>query len=148
MSKNYLSKEDQELIVSAIQSAELATSGEIRVHIEPKVSMDPIKRAQEVFFSLGMEKTDQKNGVLIYLAMEDRKLAIVGDEGIHQKVGSSFWEEEKELMKSHFIKEEFAIGLSSAIEKVGEKLKAHFPYQSNDVNELSNEISFGGSENE
>ncbi|MCF8255280.1 MAG: TPM domain-containing protein [Bacteroidia bacterium] len=148
MSKNYLSKEDQELIVSAIQSAELATSGEIRVHIEPTVSIDPMKRAQEVFFSLGMEKTEQKNGVLIYLAMEDRKLAIVGDEGIHQKVGSSFWEEEKELMKSHFLKGEFAIGLSSAIEKVGEKLRAYFPYQSDDVNELNNEISFGGSENE
>jgi uncharacterized membrane protein len=91
-----------------------------------------------------MQHTAQKNAVLIYLATADQKLAIIGDEGIHEKVGDDFWQAEKELLVSHFKKNEYALGLSLAIEQVGDKLKMHFPYQKADVNELSDSISFGG----
>jgi uncharacterized membrane protein len=144
MPKENFSDKDQAQIVSAIQLAEKETSGEIRVHIESTVSIDPIERAKEVFFELGMHQTELKNAVLIYLAFNDHKLAIIGDEGIHQKVGNDFWQSEKDLMVSHFKKNEYALGLSLAIEQVGEKLKVHFPYQKADVNELSDTISFGG----
>ncbi len=148
MAKQFFSKEAQAQIVAAIQSAEKATSGEIRVHVEPKTDLAPIDRAKIVFDNLGMGKTNLKNAVLLYLSFEDRKFAIIGDSGIHEKVGDDFWQAEKELLKTYFSKNEFANGLALAITHVGEKLKAYFPYQENDVNELSNEISFGGETNE
>ncbi|MDZ4666306.1 MAG: TPM domain-containing protein [bacterium] len=148
MVKENFSLGDQDRIVSAIKDAETATSGEIRVHIEAKSKLEAFDRAKEVFIELGMGKTELKNGVLIYLALDDRKFAIIGDSGIHEKVGEVFWLEEKNLMAAHFIKGEFAIGISMAIEKIGEKLKKHFPYQSDDTNELSNDISFGDGNND
>ncbi len=144
MSKNFFSVTEQNQIVEAIHQAELATSGEIRVHIEEHCPGDPIDRAKEMFFSLKMNETEQQNGVLIYVALLDKKFAIVGDKGIHDIVHDSFWQAEKDLMKSHFVKSEYTEGLVQAIEKVGEKLKVNFPYQKDDTNELSNEISFGG----
>jgi uncharacterized membrane protein len=144
MTKNTFSKEEQQRIVDAIRHAELATSGEIRLHIEPGTSLNPVERAKEVFEQLGMGNTELKNGVLFYLAIEDRKLAIIGDSGIHQKVGDNFWQEEKELMVNHFLKGDYTTGICKAIEQVGEKLKLHFPFQQTDTNELSNDISFGG----
>lgn len=143
MTKNTFSKEEQQRIVDAIRHAELATSGEIRLHIEPGTSLNPVERAKEVFEQLGMGNTELKNGVLFYLAIEDRKLAIIGDSGIHQKVGDNFWQEEKELMVNHFLKGDYTTGICKAIEQVGEKLKLHFPFQQTDTNELSNDISFG-----
>ncbi len=144
MTKNTFSKEEQQRIVEAIRHAELATSGEIRLHIEPGTSLNPVERAKQVFEQLGMGNTELKNGVLFYLAIEDRKLAIIGDSGIHQKVGDNFWQEEKELMVNHFLKGDYTTGICKAIEQVGEKLKLHFPFQQTDTNELSNDISFGG----
>ncbi|OYU96801.1 MAG: hypothetical protein CFE21_00500 [Bacteroidetes bacterium B1(2017)] len=143
MGKPSFSKADQALIVSAIQAAEKESSGEIRVHVEPTCKLDPIERAKEVFYQLKMNSTELKNGVLIYVATEDRKIAILGDSGIHDRVGDNFWKEELEGMRNHFGSGNYAAGLSEAILHVGLKLKAHFPYQSNDTNELSNEISFG-----
>jgi uncharacterized membrane protein len=148
MANKYFSKEEEARVVSAIQAAELATSGEIRVHVEPSTKMDPIDRAKEVFFNLGMHQTELKNGVLIYLAIKDRKMAIIGDAGIHDKVGDNFWQAEKDLMKDYFSKGDYATGLSFAIEHVGIKLKIFFPYQESDTNELSNEISFGADTHE
>ena len=144
MSNKLFSESDQSKIIEAIRLAELQTSGEIRVHIEPKCKTDAIERALQVFEMLKMHATEQQNGVLIYLATKDKKFAIIGDKGIHEKVTDSFWNEEKELMKIHFSNGNFTAGLTETIYKVGEKLKLHFPYQLNDTNELSNDISFGG----
>lgn len=144
MSELFFSKEQQDKIVAAIQEAELNTSGEIRVHLEPNCTIDSVERAKQVFEELKMHETELKNGVLFYLAHSDKKFAIIGDSGIHEKVSDSFWNEEKELMKTHFIQKQFTEGLCIAIAKAGQKLKEHFPYQTNDTNELSNEISFGG----
>ncbi len=144
MPKQYFSVSDQNRIIEAIRLAELETSGEIRVHIEEHCPGDPIERAKEMFFSLNMHQTAQQNGVIIYLALLDKKFAILGDKGIHDKVTDNFWQAEKDLMKSYFVKSEYTEGLVQAIEQVGEKLKVNFPYQKNDTNELSNDISFGG----
>lgn len=148
MANHFFSAEDQQRIISAIKEAELATSGEIRVHIEPKTDKAPMERAKEVFEQLGMTNTELKNAVLIYVASKSRKLAILGDSGIHEQVGNDFWQAEKNLLTSHFAKGNYAIGLAEAIHLVGQKLKTHFPYQSTDTNELSNEISFGGAPDE
>lgn len=144
MSELFFSKEQQDKIVDAIKEAELNTSGEIRVHLEPNCSTDAVERAKQVFEELKMDQTDQKNGVLFYLAYTDKKFAILGDKGIHEIVTDAFWNEEKELMKTHFAQKQFTEGLCLAIGKAGQKLKEYFPYQTNDTNELSNEISFGG----
>lgn len=148
MAKEHFSKDDQDRIISAIKDAELATSGELRVHIERKSDLDALVRSKALFLELGMDKTDLRNGVLIYLAIEDKKFAIIGDSGIHTKVGDDFWQSEKELMAKHFKVGDFTGGLTAAIEKVGEKLKEHFPYSADDTNELSNDISFGDSKND
>jgi len=141
--EDFLSVEEEQSIISAIEVAEKNTSGEIRVHIEKVTEKDPFDRALEVFHLLEMEKTNLRNGVLFYVAVESKKFAIIGDEGIHNKVGENFWDAEKELMFSYFKKDEFSIGLQLAILEVGNKLKEFFPYKSNDTNELSNEISKG-----
>lgn len=134
--------QEQELI-EAIQSAETNTSGEIRVHIEKETKKPPMERVLEVFYFLKMDKTEQRNGVLIYIAVESKKFAILGDEGINKLVPVNFWDSEKELVLSHFKKGEFTKGLKLAIKEIGEKLVEFFPYQSNDINELPDEISKG-----
>ena len=148
MSQTFFTTEQQDQIVNAIKEAELNTSGEIRVHLEAKCKGDPYKRAQEVFEKLGMHATELKNGVLFYVAYKDKKFAILGDKGIHNKVKQNFWDSQKELLLTHFKVSEFTEGLVKAIAEAGNKLKEHFPYQQNDTNELSNDISFGGGENE
>lgn len=138
-----LSQAQEEHIVEAIQQAEEATSGEIRVHIEKRCKAEsPIERAQQVFSELKMHETELRNGVIVYVAWKDHKVAIWGDNGIHEKVGQSFWEEEVDLLISFFKKEEYETGLSEVILRIGQKLKENFPYQSDDVNELSNTISY------
>lgn len=143
MAKDFFNKEERKLIVDAIKEAELNTSGEIRVHIDSKCKEDVMDRAAYWFEKLQMHKTELRNGVLFYLAYEDHKFAILGDAGINQKVDANFWEKDKETMLNYFKQGEFAKGLSEGIKLSGEQLKAHFPYQSDDVNELSDEISFG-----
>lgn len=143
MSKTFFTTQEQDQIIESIRLAELNTSGEIRLHIEAKCEGDAYERAKVVFEQLGMHATEQKNGVLFYLAYADHKFAILGDKGIHEKVSQQFWDAEKELLLSYFKQQKFAEGLCLAIAQAGEKLKQHFPFQSNDTNELSNDISFG-----
>jgi uncharacterized membrane protein len=136
-----INKEENDLIVAAIQTAEQQTSGEIRVHIDKKCSSDPVKRAVEVFEKLGMHQTDLRNGVLIYVSFSDRKLAIIGDQGIDAVVPADFWVSTKDQMILCFKENRFADGIIAAITEAGVQLKSFFPYMKNDENELSNEIS-------
>lgn len=138
------SKTDQERIVAAIRNAEMATSGEVRVHIEQSCpETDVMERAKQVFAQLGMHKTALKNGVLFYLAFGDRKFAVLGDKGIDERVPAGFWDAIRDQMRAHFVKEAFSEGLSAGIEQAGQQLKKYFPRQDNDTNELSDDISFG-----
>lgn len=127
----------------AISSAELQTSGEIRVHFEDECKLDPVVRAWQVFEKLDMHKTELRNGVLFYVAVGTRQFAIVGDEGINKKVPEGFWEATKEIVIFHLAKGDFKTALSVGVLEAGTQLKKYFPLRSNDVNELSNEISFG-----
>lgn len=146
MAKQFFTDHEQELIVNTIKNAEQQTSGEIRVHVEPNCDSSPVERAKKVFESLGMHATELKNGVLFYVAYKDKKFAIIGDKGIHEKVSQHFWDEVKEQVGNDFKNGEFCKGLCTGIEKAGEKLRIHFPYLKDDTNELSNEISFEGGE--
>ncbi|VAW26919.1 FIG014338: Hypothetical protein [hydrothermal vent metagenome] len=141
--EDFLTKEQEQKLIQTIKVAEKNTSGEIRVHIEKISEKPPMDRALEVFHFLKMNETELKNGVLLYVAIESKQFAIIGDEGIHNKVTSSFWDSTKEIVLSNFARNEFAKGLELGILEVGEKLKNYFPYQSNDTNELSDEISKG-----
>lgn len=143
MAKHLFTTEQQNKIVQAIKDAEMNTSGEIMVHIEQKCKEDVLDRASGVFDMLGLQNTELRNGVLFYLAVKDHKFAILGDAGINKKTGESFWEEIKDFMQSEFKKGDFTNGLATGIKMAGAKLKEHFPYQSDDENELSDEISFG-----
>ena len=140
--RNFFSTEQQQVVIEAIKTAELGTSGEIRIHLENHTRKEPLLRAEEVFHQIGMDKTELRNGILIYVAVKDHKLAIVGDKGINDIVGNDFWNKEKELMIEHFKQEQYVEGLTLAIELIGEQLREHFPYQSNDVNELPDDLSF------
>lgn len=143
MSKTFFTEAEQQQIVAAIAKAELNTSGEIRLHIEARCEGDAYEHAKAVFDRLGMQHTEQKNGVLFYVAYADRKFAILGDSGIHEKVSQEFWDAEKAMLLDHFKQDKYAEGLCLAIEQAGMKLKQHFPYHDNDTNELNNDISFG-----
>lgn len=146
MPNTLFSKEQQQKIVEAIQFAEKNTSGEIRVHIEKRCKGDVMEHAIHIFEKLKMHQTRQRNGVLFYLSVNDHKLAILGDEGIHKKVPEGFWNEVRNHMIQCFKQGKFTEGLSEGIIMAGEQLKKHFPYNSKaDKNELSDEISFGGS---
>ncbi len=139
----FLTKEEEQEIVEAIQMAEKNTSGEIRVHIEKSTSIDTFDRALEVFHLLKMDETQLKNGVLIYLAVENKSFVICGDEGINDLVENDFWDSTKDAMLLHFKKGNFKQGLIDGILKAGERLKIYFPHEADDKNELSNEISKG-----
>jgi uncharacterized membrane protein len=141
---NFFSKEEKEVIKSAVKEAELNTSGEIRVHIDNHCKEDVMDRASWWFGKLEMQKTEQRNGVLFYLAVKDHKFAILGDAGINAVTPEDFWDQIKEKMLASFKGEAFANGLKEGILMAGEALKSQFPYQDDDVNELSDEISFGG----
>lgn len=141
--KTFFTKEQQSAIVQAIADAEKATSGEIRVHLETSCKGDVLDCAAYVFKKLKMHKTALRNGVLIYLAVNDRKFAILGDAGINAKVPDGFWDQIKETMVANFTQGDFTTGLIQGIQMSGDKLKAYFPLSVNDTNELSNEISFG-----
>ena len=141
--RKYFSEENKLQITNAVRVAENNTSGEIRVHIEKHCKGDVLDRAAYIFEKLEMHKTQLRNGVLFYLAIEDHKFAILGDAGINMKVPENFWEEIKDEMASKFMEGKFTEGLSTGIKQAGKQLKQHFPYQKDDVNELSDEISFG-----
>ena len=141
--EDFLSKAEEQEIVHAIVAAEKNTSGEIRVHIEEHSEKPPLERAQEVFFELKMNETKDRNGVLFYVCVADKKFAIIGDEGINNVVDGNFWNSTKEVVIANFKEKQYKKGLVDGILKAGEQLKNYFPYQSDDVDELSNEISRG-----
>ena len=139
---SFFTKEQQAQILAAVKEAENETSGEIRVHIETYCNEDVLDRAAWIFKKLGMHKTAERNGVLFYLAVSDRKFAVIGDAGINSKVPAGFWDEVKELLQKKFREGKFTEGLSEGIILAGKHLKRHFPHNKDDVNELSDEISF------
>lgn len=144
MGKNKLINEaQQKAIQAAIAEAELNTSGEIRVHIDAKCAGDPMEKAIQVFENLKMHTTAKRNGVLFYVAMADKKLAILGDQGINAVVPEDFWDAIRDAMISAFKKGAFAEGLIEGILTAGQQLKSAFPLLENDENELSNEVTFG-----
>jgi len=140
---DFFSHQEKEDIKQAIMNAELDTSGEIRVHIENTFTGEVMDRAAYIFKQLGMNKTELRNGVLIYLAVKNRRFAIIGDSGIHKVVPENYWHDIKARMLNHFRESRFSEGLIEAITSAGLQLKAHFPYHRDDVNELPDDISFG-----
>lgn len=142
LQKITLSEDDRKKIISAIEEAELNTSGEIRVHFEAKCKEDILDHAAFIFERLEMYKTEQRNAILFYMAMDDHKFAVIGDAGINAKVGDEFWQTVKDEMIPFFKEGKIADGLINGIQKAGHELKTYFPYKSNDKNELDNEISF------
>ena len=143
--KEFFTAEEKKSIVDAIRSSEKRTSGEIRVFVESRCRyMDAIDRAAELFFRLDMERTDDRNAVIIYLAIKDRQLAVFGDENIHKKVGDEYWNDVVAKMIQHFDRENFAKGLQQCVTEIGEALYFHFPYNNDtDKNELPDDIVFG-----
>lgn len=143
---DFLDKASQDAVVAAIVAAEHLTSGEIRVHVEPRLPRscrgNAVRRAVEVFGALGMEKTRLRNGVLVYVAYRSRHLAIVGDKGINERVPAGFWDEELRELVGSLSRGKAAEGLCHAIASIGERLKAYFPSTEDDENEQSDEISY------
>ncbi|RYY53100.1 MAG: TPM domain-containing protein [Chitinophagaceae bacterium] len=143
--KHFFTQEQEARIVESVRVAERRTSGEVRVFVESHCRyMDAIDRAAEIFFQLKMEKTDDRNAVLVYIALKDRQLAVFGDEGIHNKVGSEFWNREVGVMIEKFNRQDYAAGISSCVADIGETLHFHFPFDKDtDKNELPDDIVFG-----
>ena len=139
--EDFLTKQEESRIIEAIKEAENATSGEIRVHFEKNLNKDCLERAKEVFYFLKMEDTKDKNGVLFYVAIDNHKFAIIGDEGIDKAVPDNFWNSIKDNVVKEFTNGDHANGLISGILEAGKKLKEYFPFQEDDLNELSDEIS-------
>lgn len=141
----FFTKEENHLIVKAIRQAEKNTSGEVRVYVESHCSwLDAMDRAAEIFYSLKMENTDQRNAVMVYIAIKDRQLAVFGDEGIHQKVGTDYWNRVVADMLSSFNRHDYSKGIAECVIQIGDALKQHFPYdRDTDKNELPDEIVFG-----
>lgn len=141
--KEFINKDQEQLLINSIKKAELNTSGEIRVHIESKCGENVLERAVYVFNYLKMFNTAQRNGVLFYIAADSRKFAIIGDEGINNVVPKDFWDKIKQEMISYFSKGDYIKGMCVGIEEVGNSLKEYFPYQNDDINEQPDEISYG-----
>ena len=137
-----LNREEDQRVVEAIRQAERNTSGEIKVHIENRCKGDVEQRSLFIFDKLKLNETQLRNGVLIYLAIKDHKFAILGDKGINDVVEDGFWNDVKDLMLNQFKEGRFAEGLEQGIMRCGEKLKAYFPYQSDDINEIPDDISY------
>lgn len=143
MTHTLFSPEEQAQITSAIQSAENQTSGEIRVHLEKNCQGNVLDRAAQVFEKLDMHKTKLRNGVLFYLAYEDRKFAILGDAGINSRVAENFWDDIKIRMQHRFRAGHFVEGLCEGVEMAGQQLRQNFPKADDDVNELPDKVSMG-----
>lgn len=141
--EEFLSAGEEKQIIEAIRVAEKNTSGEIRVHIEKTSKIDVYERALEVFHMLKMDNTKLQNGVLIYVAVEDKNFVIFGDEGINNVVDDDFWDSTKNIMQGHFKRGHFKQGLVDGILKAGKQLETFFPWETGDKNELPNDISKG-----
>lgn len=141
--EDFLTAAEEQEIVEAIIKAEKNTSGEIRVHIEAHSKIDHFIRAKEIFHLLKMDNTKEENGILIYVAVNDKKFVICGDKGIDNVVPPNFWNTTKDSITSHFKKGDFKAGIIAGILQAGKELESHFPWQKGDKNELSNEVSKG-----
>ncbi|MEN3324998.1 TPM domain-containing protein [Mariniflexile soesokkakense] len=141
--EDFLTASEEQEIIEAIRTAELNTSGEIRVHIEKTSKGDATNRALEVFYMLKMDNTKLQNAVLIYVAVDEKTFVIYGDKGINDVVSKTFWDSTKDVMQAHFKAGHFKQGLVDGVLKSGEQLKKFFPYTDLDINELPNEISKG-----
>jgi uncharacterized membrane protein len=144
----FLAAGDLDAIARAVTEAEAGTSGEVRVHLEPHVpharigrTLSPTERAEELFTALGMTETQERNGVLIYLALKDHKMAIVGDRGIHARVGPAYWDRVRDLLVSRLRDATPREALVAAVADVGRVLRQHFPRRPDDVNELGDRVS-------
>jgi uncharacterized membrane protein len=139
--KEFMAQLDQPRIVEAIRNAELQTSGEIRVHLQPKVRGGEIRAvAERTFERLGMTKTALRDGVLLFIASEERRFVILGDKGIDEKVPPGFWDEIAAKLTIRFSNGEFTEGIVEAVTAAGEHLRQFFPRAAGDVNELPDEI--------
>ena len=141
--EDFLTKAEEIEVVEAIRMAEKNTSGEIRIHLEKRTDIAPIERAMAVFHELKMDQTQLRNGVIIYVAVKSKQFAIYGDKGINDKVSKDFWNITKDIMVGHFKNGDNKLALVEGINSTGEQLKKHFPFDDNDIDELSNEISKG-----
>ena len=141
--KDFFSDEQKQQIRAAIERMEHKTSGEIRLHVEGDCDGDPYERALKVFHRLHMHKTKYRNAILFYLAVNHKKFAIVGDEGIHKKVPENFWVTVKDHVITQFKQEKYTEGLCEGIDMTGDMLQKHFPHHVEDKNQLSDEISYG-----
>lgn len=143
--KDFFTEEEKKQLVEAIQKAEQRTSGEVRLFIESKCKyMDAYDRAREIFLSLKMHETQMRNATLIYVAVKDKQAAVLGDQGIHQKVGKIYWENEVSKMLLLFRQKKLVDGLCQAINDLGEALVHYFPYnKETDKNELPDDLIFG-----
>lgn len=140
---DFFTKDEGNQIIAAIRRAELNSSGEIRVHLEAKCRGEIVHAAKKTFKRLKMQDTKDKNGVLFFIAPERKEFAVIGDEGINEVVPENFWDDVRDILQKNFKQAQFVEGIAKGVERVGEKLKAYFPYQEDDENELPDEISYG-----
>lgn len=144
LKRDFFTKRQKKRLITAIQQAERDTTGEIRIYIEHRCPYaDPLQRAREIFQAHEMYRTAHRNAVLIYVATQDRKYALFGDEGIHQQVGDQFWQQAAEAMLHHFKRSDLVKGLETSIQEIGMVLKKYFPSRGSNPNELSDEILEG-----
>ena len=140
----FFTLQEDEQLLNALKDAELRSGGEVRIHLENECNKaDPVERAVEVFDALKMAATKERNGVLFYMAIKDQKYAVIGDQGIHDKVPRGYWAFLRDRMQNYFIKDAFVEGLLDSIEDVTKHLEKHFPYPPDDLNELPDTISTG-----
>lgn len=142
--KHFFTDEQQQQMVAAIQRAEKHTSGEVRVFVESKCNyVDAVDRAREIFFTLKMDKTEDRNAVLLYLAMDDQQLALFADEGIYTRLGKEYWNLEAKKILAAFTKNNYTSGICTIVDDIGKALTEQFPFENDDKNELPDEIIFG-----
>jgi uncharacterized membrane protein len=142
--KEFFTPDQQQLMLDAIQKAEKNTSGEVRLFVESKCKyVDPVDRAKEIFFNLKMDQTKDRNAVLFYMAIDDRQLALFADEGVYQRLGAKYWNDEVRKIIGAFTKHDYTGGICAVINDIGIALQAEFPYANTDKNELPDEIIFG-----
>jgi uncharacterized membrane protein len=141
--EDWLTPEELGRVRDAVSRAEQHTSGEIRVHLDVAIMENVLDHAAFVFNNLGMDKTRERNGVLLYVSVPGRKVAVVGDTGIHAKLGNYYWQNVLDAVLANFRQDRFCEGLCEGVRLLGEKLKEHFPHRDGDQDELSNEVSFG-----
>lgn len=143
--KPYFTSEQQQLMVEAIKNAETNTSGEVRVFVESRCNyVNAVDRAKEIFVNLQMDKTKDRNAVLVYIALKDRQIALFADEGIYKRLGANYWHDEVKKIIAEFKNDNHTQGICNIVTNIGEALKTEFPYdKGGDKNELPDEIIFG-----